>query len=402
MIAENIDINSKNQRARKYANRILKLKNYGWETIPITIKKYQQNKTYVQNEIKKEYKNNSIKSEMIDSLIKKLNFSGLFPDLYFYHIPSMIMKSKKIINNQNINAIHTSCFPFTFHVVGLILKEKYDIPWIAEFRDCWANHPKFNKNKKILHEYLEKKTVEKADKIIINYGIQMELDYFYKKYPNVSKKKFEEVYPPWDGFDFLRYKNVKEKKFENEFNIIHAGNFYGTNNLIDFLEGLKLFIEKNKINQNQFSVNFFGKKRKEYFETVKTYNLEKYVSFFDRISYDELLSYFKSSNAALFIPRKFPGDELNIPGKIIDYIGAKLPIIGIVKDSWRSAQFLRNNNLGFISDPYNPEEICFNLEKIFYFDNKVEKLLANDNVYSGISTEIFVKKFSEYLNEISN
>lgn len=57
------------------------------------------------------------------------------PDRYWTWKRSAIKKAGEIIRDHNVNILFTTCAPFTSNAVGLALKKKYSLKWIADFRD---------------------------------------------------------------------------------------------------------------------------------------------------------------------------------------------------------------------------------------------------------------------------
>jgi glycosyltransferase involved in cell wall biosynthesis len=50
-------------------------------------------------------------------------------------------KAKALIKRKRIDAMITLSPPPSTHLIGLALKQKYDIPWAADFRDAWFSEP---------------------------------------------------------------------------------------------------------------------------------------------------------------------------------------------------------------------------------------------------------------------
>ena len=64
----------------------------------------------------------------------------LVPDVKVGWLPFAVREALSIIRGQAISAIVSTSYPYTAHLVGLILKLATRKPWVADFRDPWANY----------------------------------------------------------------------------------------------------------------------------------------------------------------------------------------------------------------------------------------------------------------------
>ncbi|SYZ72764.1 putative Group 1 glycosyl transferase [Candidatus Zixiibacteriota bacterium] len=81
--------------------------------------------------------------------------SRYFPDSKIGWKRFVVRKAKRLIAESKFDAIITTSPPITAHLAGLELKDKFGLPWIADFRDLWFSRP-------IEEVYGEIKLVEKA------------------------------------------------------------------------------------------------------------------------------------------------------------------------------------------------------------------------------------------------
>ena len=72
--------------------------------------------------------------------------SLLVPDPYIGWYITGFREAKHILQSQKVDAVLTSSPRETTHLIGLSLKRKYGIPWIADFRDPWIKKTTPTKN----------------------------------------------------------------------------------------------------------------------------------------------------------------------------------------------------------------------------------------------------------------
>ncbi len=78
-------------------------------------------------------------SGILNRLIAGIRDRVLIPDLSVTWIPSAKSTLKEIFQKHRPRAIITTSSPATSHLLGLWLKRKYHLPWIADFRDPWTD-----------------------------------------------------------------------------------------------------------------------------------------------------------------------------------------------------------------------------------------------------------------------
>lgn len=91
-----------------------------------------------------------------------------YPDRQKDWIPFAIRFASNLLDSQRIDALLTSSPPATTHIIAQKLKQKYNIPWVADFRDLWTqnhNYP-YSRLRKFFERRLELKTLSSADALV--------------------------------------------------------------------------------------------------------------------------------------------------------------------------------------------------------------------------------------------
>jgi Glycosyltransferase Family 4 len=96
----------------------------------------------------------------------------LVPDYKVRWIPLGIRLAKDIVIQEKISVVFTSSPPESTHLIGLYLKQKLGIRWVADFRDLWTEKKLLYRPPTPLHDWwvrrLERKIFLTADHIIAN------------------------------------------------------------------------------------------------------------------------------------------------------------------------------------------------------------------------------------------
>lgn len=268
----------------------------------------------------------TIDTQLLDKKIDIIRTKKLFLEKYrhiFYKLLGIVDRklwwrdiafktAKKIIQKQNINKIITRSVPFSDHIVGYKLKKELNIEWVSHFSDPWSMNP-YDKRGivfRLIDSYLEKKILHLVDSMSVTSQKTKEL--YLQKYKHLNIVIYPHLY------EEALYKNRKNKS--KKIVITHTGNIYGLRSIKKILEVLK------ECKRNDIEFRFYGKIKKEELELVKRWNLEAKVKIFDTISYRDSLDKMKESDYLLVVEAPLENSPF-FPSKLVDYMGAKRPIV---------------------------------------------------------------------------
>jgi len=160
---------------------------------------------------------NSLKSKVYNYLIKNHLRN---PDRFWTWKRPAIRLAKEVIKKENIQIVYTTCLPFTSNQIGIELKKKTNVKWVADFRDpiTYAkrmysdNYRIFIKQKKI-----QDLTFKHADQIVglsSSYGL-----IFHDQYEGIYNDKFNFIPTGLDD-DY-----IPEKQVEKENTLLFIGEY---------------------------------------------------------------------------------------------------------------------------------------------------------------------------------
>nr|WP_054858913.1 hypothetical protein [Methanobacterium formicicum] len=128
------------------------LKDYGWEPTILTIKTNESEEVdcnVIKTEfadpiktVKKKYKlNDNILSKLFLRVWLEIN---AYPDVQKKWIKTAVESGRKLLREEQFDAIISSSSPISCHLIAHDLKKEFDIPWIADFRDLWTQNHYYN------------------------------------------------------------------------------------------------------------------------------------------------------------------------------------------------------------------------------------------------------------------
>jgi len=228
-------------------------------------------------------------------------------------------KARIIIKNNNISLIYTSSGPVSSAIIGSKLTQKYNIPWIPEFRDLWALNPYngLNENKRNKQLKIEKKYLAHAKHIItVTNGFKNIIE-------SIHKQKVSVIY---NGYSDI---TVNDKTHNQRLTIIHLGTIYKNKRdpsiLFNAVNQLK---NENKITENDLTIKFYGSSNNYIKDLIEQYNIPQFVEICKTVSKNEALEIQKKSDVLLLLQWNNKNDRA-IPGKLFEYMAYQKPILAI-------------------------------------------------------------------------
>jgi glycosyltransferase involved in cell wall biosynthesis len=277
----------------------------------------------------KNYNYSSWKSRLIKLLREVIAYPDDQRGWYKYAFDA----ASKYLSKESVDAIISSSFPVTSHLVARQLKQKFKIPWIADLRDIWTQNPYVNKFGviKYFERRLEIKTLSDADVIVT----------VTEPWINMLQElhKNKKVICITNGYDQDDFPDLSIK-LTNKFTITYTGILYnGKRDPSMLFEVVAQLINENKIDKKLIEIKFYGHEERWFIDEVNKYSLEDVVKWYGHVPRIEALKRQKESQLLLLLLWNSKMEHGFCPGKIYEYFGARRPIIAI---GGRSNSMIKN------------------------------------------------------------
>jgi glycosyltransferase involved in cell wall biosynthesis len=234
--------------------------------------------------------------------------------------------AKQIIRDYNIKTIITTSPPHSSQLIGLKLKKRTGVRWIADLRDPWTDiyyyHDFLHTKPAIkLDKYYERSVLTEADEIVV---VSNSLKLLFEEKVNRANK-IKIIPNGFDEEDFSSPGNISVSEKEKPFTIVYTGTItplYGVEGFIRAIAGLKQRIH--------FKILFIGSSDNSIRDIVKTEGLENLTEFIPYVDHHKAVGYLVNEASALLlcIP-KMEKNEGILTGKLFEYLAARKPVIGV-------------------------------------------------------------------------
>ena len=327
-----------------------------------------------------------------------------YPDGMKYWHESAFKEASKIMDDEKIDAIISSSWPITCHTIAKDLKERQNIPWIADLRDLWNLNPYVSHTfiRNYFEKRLELKTFENADALTTTTDLAAET--LSTLHP---KSRIVPILSGYDKDDFKFLEELVSKRDDfssdspEKLKFIYAGSLYGGKRDPTYLfEAIRQLEDENKLDSSKISIEFYGDST-GLEDIANRYGLLDIVHIGGKIAHDEVLKKQLNSDVLLLISWDNEKEKMFIPGKIYEYFALKKPVLSIGYKEGSLKDLIEETKVGYhVSSLESTKEALLKIYEEFVENGTVE-LNADMNI-EDYSMENMAKKFADLLNELEN
>jgi hypothetical protein len=276
---------------------------------------------------------------LFGKMLQYIRANYFIPDARKFWIKPSVQFLTEYLSNNKIDVVITTGPPHSLHLIGLQLKQKLAIKWIADFRDPWTDIDYFYQlplTKKTIrkHYQLEEEVVSTADYVLV-VGKTMKEKYL---------KFNQNIEVITNGFDDIDDESKVE--LDIKFSIVHIGMMNADRNPKILWKVLSDLIKENKEFAEDLQLKFVGKLAHEVFESINNNKLTSVIEYITYLPHKEVVIFQQSAQILLLAVNKVPSANGIITGKVFEYLQANRPILAIAPPEGDLAEIINTTKAG--------------------------------------------------------
>ncbi len=329
-------------------------------------------------------------SSFKDALMRFTRGNFFIPDARIGWNKYAFKSACEIIEKEKPVAIITSSPPHSTQLIGLELKKKFNLPWIADLRDPWTDIYYY---KKMLHTLFakkkdskyEKKVLEAADKIVV---VSDSIKNLFLSKSSLIKTEKISVIP--NGFDEKDFEN-KKSEVEKSFVITYTGTIAESYSPYSFFSAIGTLIKNNPTSEIKF--RFVGSMPKGMFEYLQTLLWSKQFEFISYSPHDKVIDYMLLSSVLYLAIPQSEGNKGILTGKLFEYLAARKQIIGTGPVDGDAAYIINSCNAGKMFEANDEEGILLHLQSLLNKWKEEKNLTVQSEGYQKYSRKSLAEQF---------
>lgn len=335
------------------------------------------------------------KNRLVNFIFARIGEIFGYPDLDRGWRPFAVRAGSDLLQKESIDAVLSSSMPVISHIIAKELKTRYQIPWLADFRDLWTQNYNYHYGplRKIIDRRLELKTLSLSDAlVVVSQPAAGTMRALHKGKP---------IYVITNGFDPAEV-NSPPTKLVAKFTITYTGSIYSRwHEPSKLFAALRDLISDGTMSPQDIEVRFYGPRENWVEREIKDYGLSGIVKQNGIVPREIALEKQRESQLLLRLKREDSRERGAYSGKLFEYLAARRPILATGGTTDVVDELLNETNAGICAPIV---EDIKNVLKKLYQEYKLKGEVAYHGVESNVnkySHKEMARKFAEILDQLT-
>ena len=320
------------------------------------------------------------------------------PDARCWWIRPSVRFLKKYLQENPVDAIISTGPPHSMHLIAKELHRKFNIPWVADFRDPWTDIDYFSELKLTKrglrkHHKLQYQVLTEANKVVT-------VGWDWAK--GFESHGAKDVTVITNGYDFDIEELKKKSDLSQNFTMSHVGIIGATRNATKLWEVLGELIKDENLSDfsNLLKIRLIGQVDNSVLLSIKENDLENHVEKIQYIPHEKVIAEQCSSQVLLLFVTNSPKAKGMLPGKVFEYMASGRPIFAIGATDGDTAIILDKTKSGFVIDYEDKDGMKKAILDLFEKYKENQLVTVNNESIEKYSRRALAKEYVNLIEEI--
>jgi len=300
----------------------------------------------------------SKKQGLFERFLLFIRGNFFIPDARIFWVKPSVRYLSSYISKHQIDTIITTGPPHSVHLIGMQLKAKYQLQWLADFRDPWTdisyhNNLNLTRNAQQKHLKLEGQVLNATDHIIVTSSQTKQL------FSKITQKPISVI---TNGFDD---ENVPSITLDSKFSLTHIGSLLNQRNPILLWNVLSELVQEIPKFKANFQLVLVGNISADVRNLIDSTGLTSFLKTVGSVTHNEAVMYQRKTQVLLLLEANTTEASYIIPGKLFEYINANRPIVALGPKHSDIPSILKYTNTGRYFDYDNETALKTHILQLF-------------------------------------
>lgn len=253
------------------------------------------------------------------------------------------------LSEHPVDAIVTTGPPHSMHLIGLELKKRTGLRWIADFRDPWTEmfyykHLGLTKAADRRHRRLEQEVLDGADAVIaVSPPVRDD-------FASVTGTPVYLVTNGFDEDDFPSSGLVQARRGGDVFTLVHTGLFAADGNPLRLWDVLADMCREDAAFASRLRIRLAGRTDSQIIDSIRSRGLGANLEDLGYLPHSDTVLEQRAADLLILPLRHEPEYAKVLPGKIFEYLASGRPVLGIGQPDGAAARVLESCGAGSMFD----------------------------------------------------
>lgn len=267
-----------------------------------------------------------------------------YPDEHVGWIPGALRVAAAAIRSGAADRVYSSGGPWSSHLAAALLKQRFRVPVVLDFRDPWASNPDRRERSgvaRMLDLRLESLCIRLADRVVANTE-PLRQDFLHR-YPDEPPGKFTTI---TNGFEPIASDAPRGRS--HRFTIVHAGNIYPPRDPSSLLCAAREAIRQGEIRAEELLIRFVGEfpGSVQLAPLLESAELRSAVEIMPRVPHTTALELQRDADLLVLLQNALP---LQVPRKLFEYMSLRKPVLAIAENGGATAALMEESGFGIVT-----------------------------------------------------
>ncbi len=316
----------------------------------------------------------------IENLSLWLRGNLMIPDPRVFWVNPVYKVLKKKIKEIQPDCVITTGPPHSVHLIGLKLQKRFQLRWIADFRDPWSTIDYLDIFKLTTFARNRQRSLEK--KVLTHADLVLSVSENWKKeLLELGAKNVEVVTNGYDEDDFKDYKKEDTGKFV----FTYTGLITSLRNPSFLWSLLEKMCRQDQEFDSKFELRIVGSIDQQVLNEIKSLPmLGKRTKYLGYLPHDEVIKQYGEASMLLLLLNQSANAKGHVPGKLFEYVASRTPVLAIGDTGGDVARIMEECGAGEIFEEENRKEEI----QQFIFERSKKRSKGNLNFYQYSRAEL--------------
>jgi glycosyltransferase involved in cell wall biosynthesis len=267
----------------------------------------------------------------------------------------------ELVDRERPDVIFSTYSPASNHRLGLELKRRFGLPWVADFRDLWIDDCRYREPspaRRATHAKLQREILEQADVVVAVSPRQTEV--LASHLPG-GRSKFVTITNGFDPDDFADAASLHPTR-NGLFTIAYAGRLDRARARPGLIDGLRRFGSQASAAGSRVLLRIAGHAGQWLLDQLRESRLE--LKFDGYVSHRDAIGTMASADVLLLPMPCGKNGETIISGKVFEYLATGKPILVIGPQNGECERIVLSCDAG-VSVPFDADAIATALQTTY-------------------------------------
>ena len=299
-------------------------------------------------------------------LLRSLGRMCLVPDLQLSWVPFARWRAFRAMGREKFDLLYSSYPPASAHLLGLLLKERTGLPWVADFRDSWVYDPLDpslleTPYRRKFEARLEEATLHLADAVVV--ATEGVADYLRETYPAAASR----IHVVTNGFEPEDFPHSVPLPRGEVLQLAHTGSFsicHPQRTPQPLFAALEALLADEPSWSERLRLDLIGLLSPEEEHAARGLVEAGLIRLHGVEERSAALAHQQRAHVLLLIDHVRPWPATNVPGKLYEYLAAARPVLALGGEGMVQ-RMVRELDLGFFAQADDPVAIRSTLEELY-------------------------------------